>query len=98
MVIAGLGVACTATKQATHYPATTQLPPLANDSLRAIFHYTEALKGSLFMEDTAEVRSELRKALEYDSLHAPSLYEMAQSYIDSPVEGLPARRGVALCA
>ena len=95
VVIAGLGVACTATKQATHYPATTQLPPLANDSLRAIFHYTEALKGSLFMEDTAEVRSELRKALEYDSLHAPSLYEMAQSYIDSPAEGLPyARKAV----
>lgn len=95
VVIAGLGVACTATKQATHYPATTQLPPLANDSLRAIFHYTEALKGSLFMADTAEVRSELRKALEYDSLHAPSLYEMAQSYIDSPAEGLPyARKAV----
>ena len=95
VVIAGLGIACTATKQATHYPATTQLPPLANDSLRAIFHYTEALKGSLFMADTAEVRSELRKALEYDSLHAPSLYEMAQSYIDSPAEGLPyARKAV----
>ncbi|MBO7188671.1 MAG: tetratricopeptide repeat protein [Tidjanibacter sp.] len=95
VVIAGLGVACTATKQATHYPATTQLPPLANDSLRAIFHYTEALTGSLFMEDTAVVRSELRKALEYDSLLAPSLYEMAQSYIDSPAEGLPyARKAV----
>ena len=95
VVIAGFGVACTTTKQATHYPATTQLPPLANDSLRAIFHYTEALKGSLFMEDTAKVRSELRKALEYDSLHAPSLYEMAQSYIDSPAEGLPyARKAV----
>lgn len=95
VVIAGLGVACTATKQATHYPTTTQLPPLANDSLRAIFHYTEALKGSLFMADTAKVRSELRKALEYDSLHAPSLYEMAQSYIDSPAEGLPyARKAV----
>lgn len=91
----GLGVACTATKQGAQ-STPMSMPPLPNDSLRAIYHYTEALKTSLFEGDTAKVRAELRVALSFDSLHAPSLYEMAQSYIDSPVEGLPyARKAVA---
>lgn len=87
-----LTMGCTATREAATHPATTQLPELPNDSLRAIFHYTEGLKASLLAADTAEVRRHLRKALEIDSLHAPSLYEMAQSYINSPAEGLPYAR------
>ena len=90
-----VATACTTTRQASQYPERTQLPPLPNDSLRAIFHYTEGLKASLLMQDTSEVRRHLRTALAIDSLHAPTLYEMAQSYIESPAEGLPyARKAV----
>lgn len=95
VVMMALMAACTATREATHYPTSTQLPALPNDSLRTIFHYTEGLKASLLMRDTAEVRRHLRTALAIDSLHAPSLYELAQSYINTPAEGLDyARRAV----
>ncbi len=78
--------ACTAPRQVA---STPQLPTLPNDSLRALFYYTEGLKASLLMNDTATARQMLRNALAIDPQHSPSLYEMAQSYIDQPAEALP---------
>ena len=51
VVMMALMAACTATREATHYPTSTQLPALPNDSLRTIFHYTEGLKASLLMRE-----------------------------------------------
>ncbi len=78
--------ACTAPRQVV---STPQLPTLPNDSLRALFFYTEGLKASLVLSDTASARAMLRQALSIDPDHAPSLYEMAQSYINEPAIALP---------
>ncbi len=54
------------------------------DSLRAAYHYTDALKQATIHQDSAAARALLHKALEADSLYAPALYQIAQQELKTP--------------
>lgn len=56
------------------------------DSLRTIFYYTEGVKKTLLAETRDSAQYFFTKALEIDSLHAPSLFEIANLLHKNPEE------------
>ncbi len=54
------------------------------DSLRAAYHYTNAIKRATIHQDTAAARKLYNEALSLDSLYAPANYQMAQLLLKEP--------------
>jgi tetratricopeptide (TPR) repeat protein len=98
LFVLGLSLAMCGTYKPVQKPAEWQVEASGDyaGKLSPAFYYTEALKRYLIHEEPAQAQWLLHKALEEDSLHSPSLYEMASIMGETdPARALPyARKAV----
>jgi tetratricopeptide (TPR) repeat protein len=88
--------ACTSTRRIAPSPTPAGATPLAEFTLTppegeptATHYYLQGIRASVIYDDTLHAVGAFNRALEYDSLHAPSLYELAGLHFpDEPEKAL----------